>query len=590
MCECRNEPGAEAIYPATNYNDPQLTLRALITGLVIGGLLAPCNIYSGLKIGWAFNMSIAAALLGLAFWRMMQRLGARPFGLMENTINQTGASAAASIVSSGLAAPIPALTLITGQKLAWQWLAFWLLAVSLLGVVVAAAIRRQMLLRENLVFPAGVATAETLREIYARGSEAALRVRVLFGAAALAAAVKLFHEFAFGVSRLSLGFSLPGRGISAHNLGFAFDPSLLMIGFGAIIGLRVGLSLLLGAILAWGTLAPWLLARGWVEAGGAEAVWFSELVEWLLWPGVTLMVTASLTTVMLAWRRRHSRAGKPQSSLGGEVPRRWFVAGLVVAFGIAVTAQVWLFDITMYAAMLAVLLSLGLAVVAARVAGETGITPIGAIGKVTQTVFAFISPGNITNNLMAANVTGGATDQCADLLHDLKAGLLLGAQPRLQILAQAFGIAAGALTGSAAYLLLIPDPQAMLLTPEWPAPAVATWKAVAEVLQSGWESLPPGVPVAMLIAAVVGPLMAGLPYRWPVTGRWLPSAPALGLAFVIPAWNAISLCLGAVLAALIWRLARNWAERFVLAMAAGLVAGESLAGIATAAGRLLSGQ
>ena len=43
-------------------SDPsrELTLRALLTGLLLGAVLTPSNIYSGLKIGWSFNMSIIA--------------------------------------------------------------------------------------------------------------------------------------------------------------------------------------------------------------------------------------------------------------------------------------------------------------------------------------------------------------------------------------------------------------------------------------------------------------------------------------------------------------------------------------------------
>lgn len=572
-----------------------MTLRAIVTGVVIGAILAPCNIYSGLKIGWAFNMSIAAALLGLVFWRLLQRFGARPFSLPENTINQTSASAAAAIVSSGLAAPIPALTLITGQSLSWAWLAGWLFTVSLLGIVVAIAQRQQLLLRDRLVFPAGVATAETLREIYGRGDEAVARVRVLIMAASLSALLKLGQDFVFSLPRLVPAIGLPGRSISLHNLGLMPDPSLLLFGFGAIIGLRVGLSLLLGALLAWGILAPWLLAQGWVSRGAADAIWFSELVEWLLWPGVTLMVSASLTTVALSWRPwRQVAVSQPgvasTDSQTGAVPRAWFLAVAVIAVSLSIGAQIVLFGITVTAAIIAVLLSFGLAVVAARVAGETGITPIGAIGKVTQVVFAWVSPGNISNNLMAANVTGGATDQGADLLHDLKAGLLLGVQARLQMLAQIFGIAAGALAGSAAYLLLIPDPQAMLLTPEWPAPAVATWKAVAEVLQEGVDALPSATMPAIAIAALAGIISAWLNNTWRQASQWLPSAPAMGLAFVIPASNSISLCLGALLAAGIGRYAPQWGQRFLLALAAGLVAGESLAGMAGALAQLLLGR
>ncbi len=39
----------------------ELTLRALATGMILGAALTPSNVYSGLKIGWSFNMSIIAS-------------------------------------------------------------------------------------------------------------------------------------------------------------------------------------------------------------------------------------------------------------------------------------------------------------------------------------------------------------------------------------------------------------------------------------------------------------------------------------------------------------------------------------------------
>jgi len=186
-------------------------------------------------------------------------------------------------------------------------------------------------------------------------------------------------------------------------------------------------------------------------------------------------------------------------------------------------------------------------------------------------------------NLMGANVTGGAAGQCADLLDDLRCGQLLGTRMQVQVLAQAFGIVVGSLVGSLAYLVLIPDPARMLLTEQWPAPAVATWKAVAEVLAAGIGALPPACLPAMAIAAVIGLALSIAERHSPRTlARWLPSAPALGLAFVIPASISLAMCFGAVLAAVASRLAPGWAARFVLAIAAGLVAGESLGGIAAA--------
>ena len=109
---------------------PELTLRSILTGLVIGAVLTPCNVYAGLKIGWAFNMAIAAGLIGFGCWRFTR---VREWGLLENNINQMIASSAASIISGGLVAPIPALTLLTGQTLAWHWMMLWVFAVSALG-------------------------------------------------------------------------------------------------------------------------------------------------------------------------------------------------------------------------------------------------------------------------------------------------------------------------------------------------------------------------------------------------------------------------------------------------------------------------
>ncbi|MCF8476802.1 MAG: OPT/YSL family transporter [Pseudolabrys sp.] len=572
----------------------ELTLRAVVTGLIIGAVLTPCNVYSGLKIGWSFNMSIAAGLLAYGFWGAMHRAGhSAALGLRENNINQTTASAAASIVSGGLVAPIPALTMLTGQALTWPFLMLWVFLVSILGVFVAAALREAMLVRERLPFPAGIATAETLREIHAKTHDAALRLRGLLSAAGFAGIVKLVVDLGAVGPRLALPFAIPSwaalraaapSGVSFANLGFAFDPSLLMLGFGAIIGLRAGLSLFAGAVIGWLVLSPLAIANGWAQAGAADAAWYGPLITWLLWPGVTLLVVSSLTssalTIMAPVRRRRAEGAAANR---GRID--WRFAGALAATAAAITlACTVFFDIEPLMALLAVALSFILAVVACRVTGETGITPIGALGKVTQLTFGLITPGNMAANLMAANVTGGAAGQSADLMTDLRTGIEVGATPRLQIIAQSFGILVGSVVGTLVYLVLIPDPATMLITPQWPAPAVATWKAVAEALAQGLASLPTSAIAAIAIAAPIGFALAVAEHLLPERiARRLPSAPALGLALVIPAWNSISLFLGAVMAAAFMRISPSLAARYTLPVAAGLVAGESLMGIVTIA-------
>ena len=50
-----SESAQPAQYPALDLDSPQLTLRAVITGMLIGGTLSLCNVYLGLKIGWGLN-------------------------------------------------------------------------------------------------------------------------------------------------------------------------------------------------------------------------------------------------------------------------------------------------------------------------------------------------------------------------------------------------------------------------------------------------------------------------------------------------------------------------------------------------------
>ncbi|MCU0751798.1 MAG: OPT/YSL family transporter [Akkermansiaceae bacterium] len=264
-------------------DSPQLTLRAVLTGMVIGGVLSLCNLYTGLKVGWGMGMSLTAALIGYGFWQLMQLTGrVRPFGILETNLNQTAASSAAAISSAGLVAPIPALTMITGQRLGWTELVVWTFSVSLVGIVVGVGLRRQLIVVDKLTFPSGVATGNTLLEIYSHGKAAAQRLWLLGGAALVAAAVKITEHVAKlerlaipGVISAKIGGGVEKAGLASYtpaNLGFALEPTSMMYAVGALIGPRVGISMMLGAAIAWGWLAPHAFEAGWVPPGPAGRV------------------------------------------------------------------------------------------------------------------------------------------------------------------------------------------------------------------------------------------------------------------------------------------------------------------------------
>ncbi|WP_200627947.1 OPT family oligopeptide transporter [Pseudomonas sp. LAM2023] len=557
----------------------ELSLRAVLTGIALGILLTPSNVYAGLRIGWSFNMSIIALLVGFAVWQSLPGRGkGRPaWTLHESNINQTVASAAASIVSGGLVAPIPAYTLLTGHQLDPLPMMAWVFSVSFLGIWIAWYLRPTLLADHGLKFPEGMATLETLQQIYQQGHEAMLRIKVLCSAALLSGLVKWIDGFVWTIPRWAPTPVL-------ERLTFTLDPSLMLVGFGGIIGIRVGLTLLLGAALAWGGLAPWLIEHARVVlAPNASGPQFAALVEWLLWPGVSLMVCATLTSlaVRLLQMPRHRPADRParasRTQTGFSLTP---AAGLLLSIVLVVALQALLFGIDWWMALLSIPLAVCLAVVAARVVGATGIAPIGAIGKLSQLGFGLVAPGQVAINLMSANTAGGAAGQSTDLMNDFKVGQAIGATPHRQLIAQCLGIVIGSVVAVLVYRMLIPDPQAQLLSEQWPAPAVATWKAVAQTLTQGLGALSPALRWAILAGSAAGVLLGALdsllPHR---AARWLPSTAALGLAFILPASISMMMGLGALLT---WLVGCRWpsvTERFAITAAAGLIAGESITGV-----------
>ncbi|MBL8759219.1 MAG: OPT/YSL family transporter [Phycisphaerae bacterium] len=601
------DPAAPGV-PPVDFHTPQLTLRALGTGMVLGGILSICNVYTGLKIGWGLNMSITGILLAYTGWLAVSRASGgrvRMMNRLENNINQSACSAAGAVSSAGLVSAIPAVTMLEGTVFPWWQLVLWLSTICFVGIAVAMGLRQQMIIRDRLPFPGGLACAETLKEIYNTGAEAMRRVAVLGAGAVVAAGLKVVNILKL-TKATDLGLLVNGAPASKYLL--ALDPTLLMAAVGGLVGLRSCISLMGGAILSYVVLAPWLVNSGRAVLDKAAAVAHNAsrppeahvvpFAEWLLWPGVTLMVVSSLVSfsfsapAILRSFRRTKGGGADSGAVGdtGDVPRRWFFLSLAVALVLCVMLQTWLFGIAWWAAVFAVVLSFVLAVVATRVSGETNVNPVGPMGKVTQLLFAVMLPKNASANLLGASITAGAASQCADLMHDLKCGHLLGAVARKQVVAQTGGAIAGALVASAFYLILVPDPKTMLLTPEWPAPAVAMWKAVAEVFQRGLQSLPPGATTAMLLAAIVGTLFPVLEKTLPKqSSTYVPSCSAAGLAFVISGTNSISMFLGACVGAIVAKLAPNWSTRFWVTLCAGIIAGESLTGAGDAIRLVLQG-
>lgn len=258
-----------------------------------------------------------------------------------------------------------------------------------------------------------------------------------------------------------------------------------------------------------------------------------------------------------------------------EVPLRWFMLGVVPVAAGLVAVQVLAFGISAALGVVAVGMSFVVSLVCCRVTGETDTTPIGPMGKMTQLVYAVLpgSAGDAAINLTAAGATTSAGSSAADLLNDLKAGYLLGANPRKQFAAQLAGVFFGTAAVVPAWYLMVPDAAAL---GGFNAPSAQMWKAVADALTQGLQSLPISARWAIVIGGLTGVAIPAIGALSPRAARYLPSPMGLGFSWVFGFNSSLALAVGSVIAWTWGRAARRSAEAYAVPAASGFIAGESL--------------
>ena len=586
----------------------QLTLRSVIMGALLGGFMSLSNLYVGLKTGWGMGVAITACILSYTIWKAL--MAALPFlfktdmSILENNCMQSTASSAGYSTGGTMVSAISAYLIITGVHMPWTILTLWTIFLAALGVFIAIPMKRQMINIEQLKFPSGIAAAETLKSLHAKGTEAADKAKSLGIAGAFGAILAWMRDAGLQSSwfgspswmptkiALPASIAFPGTisGFPLYKWTFSFEVSAMMIAAGAIIGWKVAWSLLLGAIINFGVLAPWAAQAGAIDTAKLS---YRAIVQWSTWTGASIMVTSGLFMFALQWKtvlrafggltnifhKRPDTVADPLAHI--EVPGTWFLTGTAISGLGCIMVLHYAFQTSWWMGLVAVILTFFLAIVAARATGESDITPIGAMGKITQLTFGILAPSNMTTNLMTASVTAGAAGATADLLTDLKSGYLLGANPRQQFLAQFFGIFAGTLVVVPAFYILVPT-AASLGTDQWPAPSAQVWAAVARLLSNGIHSLHPTAKMGLVVGGLVGIFIPMLELAMPKRKKYIPSAMGLGLAMVIPFYNSLSMFLGGFIALILEKNWKTMAEKYIIPASSGLIAGESIIGIVIA--------
>ena len=140
-------------------NIKELTVRVLVIGVLLGGVMTAANAYLGLYVGMTVSASIPAAVMSML---ILRGLRLKDVTILENNSVQTMASAGESL-AAGIIFTVPAL-LVIGIWTEILWLETFLIAIlgGLLGTMFTIALRRLFIVEEALPYPEGVACREVL--------------------------------------------------------------------------------------------------------------------------------------------------------------------------------------------------------------------------------------------------------------------------------------------------------------------------------------------------------------------------------------------------------------------------------------------
>ncbi|EXJ67450.1 uncharacterized protein A1O5_09463 [Cladophialophora psammophila CBS 110553] len=430
----------------------------------------------------------------------------------------------------------------------------------------------------------------------------------------------------------------------ANTWVWTLNPSPAYVGQGIIMGPATTFHMLLGAIAGWAVLSPMAKNNGW--APGPVDDWETGSKGWIVWVSLAIMLADAV--VNLGWlflrptihhgpdwiksarahyynsaswsdfllgkqiagyisldtsgRASQSSTAKPVKGASDEppddAPPHHLVSNRTVAVLLPITLIICVVCIHITFGtyipislnILAIILALVLSIMGVRALGETDLNPVSGISKLTQLVFALITPTgphanhSIIINLLAGAVSEAGALQAGDILQDLKAGHLIGASPKAQFYGQLIGSVVGAFVSAAVYKLYVsvyPIPGDL-----FEIPTAYVWIFTARLVTG--KGLPPMAWQFALLFGAVFVLTTTLRIyllayrdskRWcKALHPWIPG----GIAVAVGMYNTPSFTLARTVGGVIslwWTRWKGKGETRVIVLASGLILGEGVVSI-----------
>jgi putative OPT family oligopeptide transporter len=614
--------------PANSVAEPrtELTIRALILGVIITVAFTAANVFFGLKAGLTFATSIPAAVISMALLRNFKNST-----IQENNIVQTVASAAGTL--SSIIFVLPGLIIIGWWTGFPYWVSFAICALGgILGVMYSIPLRRALVTNSELPYPEGVACAEVLKvgspgagstahgvEESRAGLLAVTWGAIVAGVFAVIVATRVF------ASDVASYFRVGDRG---GVTGFDFALSMALFAVGHLVGLWVGIAMLLGAVIGWGWGVPHFSALvpdgvGTAAADLAQATWSKQVrfvgagtigvaAIWTLGKLVKPVVTG-LASAMAAAKVRAAGniASLPRTEhdipigVVGMVMAACFVpiAFLLVRFstetGLGAHTTALVIGGLIYIVVMGFLVSTVCGYMAGLIGSSnsplSGIGILVVIGAALLLVFGIkplLEPGHekglVAFALLVTAVVFTVAAIANNNLQDLKTGQLVDATPSKQQWALVVGVIAGAaiipivldLVNKAYGFTGAPgvDPKVALA-----APQAGLISALAQgVIQKNidWSLIQIGAAIGVVLIVIDEVL------RRTTKGAHL-SPLAVGLGIYLPTSATLMVVVGAIVGWIYDKRAERTAnpestKQLGVLLASGMIVGEGLVGVVIA--------
>jgi putative OPT family oligopeptide transporter len=248
------DPGASPAfvpYVPDRESPPELTLRAVLLGTVLGIVFGASSLYLFLKVGMTVSASIPVAVLAITIFRALSgAVGSRRATILENNVVQTAGSAGESI-AFGVGATMPAL-MILGYDMDPMRVMLVSILGGILGILMMIPLRRAFIVKQHgtLPYPEGTACAKIL----IAGEQGGSSARTVFTGFGVAFVYQVLME------AMRLWSKEPSKlitGINGYDKAVvASEASPTLLGVGYIIGPRTASVMVGGGILASLVLIP----------------------------------------------------------------------------------------------------------------------------------------------------------------------------------------------------------------------------------------------------------------------------------------------------------------------------------------------